>query len=1004
MKITFLLLSLLFFYSTFSFAQEVKDTALISQMIEEADAFRANKQFQNAQIKLLDAIELYDSKLLDFPKYKIALLRNIGGLNLDKGNYENALMNFEEALDIINEKLPKTDKSVIRTYLDIGIAHYYLGNYDFALLNYEYAENITLKTRGTDDVLLSNCYNNIGICYYVKQNYKKALDYYKKALSLGLKKLGENHIQIASMYNNIGICYKLLLDYNQAITYYNNALGIKLAQLPEDHPNLVPNYNNLGSCYNSIFQHEKALEYYTKAAEILLENFGQNHPMLASVYNNIGNCYSQMEYYPEALDHLQKSLEISQKIHKDFFPEIGNTLGNIGNCLIQQRNYDKALDYFDQALNYYHQKRHEYPAKIGEYYTQKGSTYKRKQDFTNAQKMFDKALQALHYQTIDFNAIERHFAPNNLMKALAEKAQSLVEYQIKTRNTEYLFEAQQLFNEAILVLEYIKTSFQESDSKQILLEKSYNIYEGAIAACHQLNQISGDQKYLLQAFEYAEKSNAILLQEAVQKTNAERFANIPDSLLEKEQDLKVEIAFYEAKRYNEDQKGPNADELNIHEWNNLIFDFKEEYFELMKVFEEQYPTYFELRYESKTVPVEEIQSNLINKNEAFIEYFIGDDHAFVFVITKDTLAMLYIPKIYPLEAWVEELRGTIVQYNPLIENISMINQKYVNIANELYKLLFAPLNDLVKDKSLIIVPGGILGYLPFEALLTELPDTAENYRSHPYLVNEYQISYSYSAFLFKEKFNTKKNQYRGNFLGIAPRFDTPLKANPNGSRTYELGALQYNIPEVENISAIMGGKVYIDSLATEQNFRNAASDYQILHLATHGKANDQSSDYSFLAFYEIEDDIENELLYVKDLYNLDLQADMVVLSACETGIGELKRGEGLISLARGFFYAGVRSIITTLWSIDDKPTAQIMENFYVNLKQNQTKDAALRSAKLTYINNQSSDAKTHPRYWAGFVPIGNMAAIKAQNESRNYWLWSLGALLLVGGFVYYFKK
>ena len=122
MKITFLLLSLLFFYSTFSFAQEVKDTALISQMIEEADAFRANKQFQNAQIKLLDAIELYDSKLLDFPKYKIALLRNIGGLNLDKGNYENALMNFEEALDIINEKLPKTDKSVIRTYLDIGIA------------------------------------------------------------------------------------------------------------------------------------------------------------------------------------------------------------------------------------------------------------------------------------------------------------------------------------------------------------------------------------------------------------------------------------------------------------------------------------------------------------------------------------------------------------------------------------------------------------------------------------------------------------------------------------------------------------------------------------------------------------------------------------------------------------------------------------------------------------------------------------------------------------------
>ena len=207
--------------------------------------------------------------------------------------------------------------------------------------------------------------------------------------------------------------------------------------------------------------------------------------------------------------------------------------------------------------------------------------------------------------------------------------------------------------------------------------------------------------------------------------------------------------------------------------------------------------------------------------------------------------MEYIPHIISLEAWIEEFRNSIIYYNPLREDVTFLNQKYGNIAYEIYEFIFAPLSPHLEGKSLTIVPGGILGYLPFEALLTNIPEIAENYQTHPYLINDYQISYNYSAFLLKEKFVQESESNTHNFLGIAPRFDSPLHATPAGSRTYELGTLRYNIPEVERIRNLMGGDIFIDSAATESNFRRTAPNYQIIHGAV----------ISQLDVYEIHKDI-----------------------------------------------------------------------------------------------------------------------------------------------------
>jgi CHAT domain-containing protein len=188
--------------------------------------------------------------------------------------------------------------------------------------------------------------------------------------------------------------------------------------------------------------------------------------------------------------------------------------------------------------------------------------------------------------------------------------------------------------------------------------------------------------------------------------------------------------------------------------------------------------------------------------------------------------------------------------------------------------------------------------------------------------------------------------------------------------------LKYTGEEVFKARQWMKGDAIFGKKAIKSVFEDTVKHYRVVHLATHGKANDKIGDYSFLAFSEQKDSLDNELLYVRDIYNLNLNADLVLLSACETGIGELKRGEGVISLARAFAYAGAKSLITTLWSVNDKSSMKIMESFYRRLKKEMPIHTALQQAKMEYFKNISDEKRAHPYYWSGFITIGDVSPLK----------------------------
>ena len=371
--------------------------------------------------------------------------------------------------------------------------------------------------------------------------------------------------------------------------------------------------------------------------------------------------------------------------------------------------------------------------------------------------------------------------------------------------------------------------------------------------------------------------------------------------------------------------------------------------------------------------------------------FITENSIFLTVINKEKNAFYKFP-------FNETLKRHIIDfYRQLSKPNIEYRTAYRQNSHLIYKAVLEPALKNSETSDFIILADDVLNYIPFDVLQTRLDDEKS------YLLASHSISYASSATLLQEQNKTKvKNSNR--LMIFAPHFDASYSTKKLESERFEFGPLLYNGEEAQNISAYFKGAIYEGNKASITNFQNDLKGFNLMHFATHASANDEFPDYSYLAFED--SDNNSNLLYVKDLYNYRLNADLVTLSACQTGFGKLQKGEGMLSLARGFNYAGVPSIVMSLWKVDDEATATIMTAFYKHLSEGETKGEALKNAKLDYLNVTEDPLLKHPYYWSGFVVTGNTNALV---NTYHYW-WSLVLLplLLVGVFrkrlVQFFKK
>jgi CHAT domain-containing protein len=560
---------------------------------------------------------------------------------------------------------------------------------------------------------------------------------------------------------------------------------------------------------------------------------------------------------------------------------------------------------------------------------------------------------------------------------------------------------------AVELVHRLQIGFENEDSRLFLSQNQEATYYDAIKVAYKLYNQTRNSDYLEMAFEFSERSKSSNLLASVTDVKAKEFGGIPDTLLERENYLKGSIANYTSMLF-EEKHSEKEDTQKINLYSSKIFKFNEEYNKLISSFEESYPQYYSLKYENKVIRINEIQANL-NARQAVIEYYSREPEAgsnsgeiYCFVISKDSVSFFKQQIDHSFSDDIQFVHDFLISPNYLNTKKKDFVEYSVS-AYHLYEKLFLPFVEKVAGKSLTIIPHDKLAYIPFDVLVSQLPDTSSmNFRNLQYLVRDFPISYSYSATLLYNYFKNKKVSEK-NLIIFSPKYVAgEPRTEGQGTTQYFLSPLSGAKDEVKGISHFINSNSFVDSAAQENIFKSNASQYDILHLAMHTIINDSVPMFSKLVFSKPDKNSEDDgFLNTYEIYNMKLNARLAVLSACETGIGKLQKGEGVMSMARGFIYAGCPSIVMTLWKVEDKSGVKIMEDFYSYLSKGKRKDVALRMAKLNHLNN-SDPLTAHPHFWLGYVNIGNPEPLYTSKDV--YFVIFLFAVILIVFADWYIRK
>ncbi|MEM6686916.1 MAG: CHAT domain-containing protein, partial [Bacteroidota bacterium] len=567
-------------------------------------------------------------------------------------------------------------------------------------------------------------------------------------------------------------------------------------------------------------------------------------------------------------------------------------------------------------------------------------------------------IEALDYQKLpNFQVIQLSPNKSDVLGYLIDKANGWIAYYEAEKNNQYLQYALETFTLADRLTDTIYSESREDLSKLFWRKKGAKFYSKAVEVCYLLQQPE-------RAFSFMEKNQAILLLENITNASAKRLSKLPKEVLIRERNLIKKIKGLES----EIQGYSALESQKIAALKNTVFGYKNEYHSFIDSLETNYPKYYNYKKNISIVELEEVQRNL-QKDELILQYIIGAENGFVTLISSEKILLKQLPKTAVLSQTVAAYKDAVSQ--PFV-NVSDKN-KYEETAAKLYKQLI-PFDEIgtQAQKRITIIADGILQYIPFEALRTS---------AAAYLIENAQIQYNYSL---SSAAQSQKNttSIANNFIAIAP---TKFKDNQHST-------LATSSKELKKLSNIFNANHFQYTDAIKERFTEAYGNFKIIHLSTHGGID---KTIPWIAFYD-------EKMTLDELYFTKNQSDLVVLSACKTSDGELKKGEGVMSLARGFFNAGAKSVISSLWDINEKASNEIIQEFYKNIVAGDSKSAALQKAKLTYIQNNKNTSEASPYYWSALTLTGDTCPITLHKSSYVYYL--IGGLLLVGIAVSRFRK
>ena len=854
----------------------------------------------------------------------------------DKTDAE-ALGNFFKVIAIL-EKSGADNTFLLKTYITTGVYLQVLSRDKEAIITFKKAFNLKNKLPALKDSVLFEPLVYSGNGYYRFDRLDSAEYFYKKAEVIAEKYPAVN--QVERLYNTLGVMAYATGNYNKSITYYEKAASTLQGHATPDKLLLVTYKNNLALAYRRLKRYPEALTIY----QTLLPHNIERDKLL----HNIGSVYLAMGQSGQAISFLKQVHYENIKLYND-----------LGRAFYMQNDYGQALNYLAQATALNTKTNGNY--KSADYsitlkYT--GDVWLQKQQPGKALTFYQQAIENLLF---DFNKPDIYINPTDfnsafntveLMDALLAKAQAFNMLYDKSGGVKNLDAAMQTYAAFYKLADHVARFYETDEARLVISDKKYASHLQPIDICLQLYGLTKDRKYMEQAFVFDEENKANTLSIYLEESKLKANSGVPAALLTQESHLRENITRTSLKAAGV------TDNVTLAKLKTSIND---EAIRLIKVQQkiEAQTGLSHTKFNTQGISIQALQQ-VIPKNSAVLSYHAGDKTILCFVITANSFNFFTTPINPDFPASIK----AVYQQAQLRDGGN--NRQLKTTAEYLYRRLLQPAATFLDGvKQLVIIPDDQLNYLPFEILTNDKGES---------LLNNYSIAYNYSCAILKNG-SGNKGVATGGMLGMAP-FDE--KANA------EWAQLPASAQEIK----ALGGTELFGTKATKQAFVKGAHNYGLIHLATHAYANDRKPDSSFIVFYPGTRPAINYKLYQPEIYNLKLdKTRLVVLSACESGVGELVKGEGLMSLSRAFSYAGCDNIITSMWKADDLSTAYISGRLHRYLQKGYTISAALQQARLDYLDDDAiSPAKKTPGYWAHLRLIGGF-----EKPARSYtWLiWLL---------------
>ena len=746
----------------------------------------------------------------------------------------------------------------------------------------------------------------------------------------------------AEIYDQLGICQWQLGNNELAGNYLKQALN--LYEKLDNQAKMASVYNDLGlikSAYSSkeaIFYYEKALAIYRTDLKLYEESY-----FITS--NNLGIIYRQTKKPIDALRIFEEVLAKWIAQHGDTHPNVAFTYSNIGQAYADLSLPDSALTLQNRALSIYETNFGKYHPEIASTYNLIAALYEDKEEYDVALRYVQKAVVSNTKNDVytstatSIKVDEFSFNPILLIRTLQLKARILTsKFSNKTLAPRYVKASLDVLLNAEELIQQQRRQLSSKADKIELGALAAEIFEEIIGHALFLKDeyIFDRAHYENIAFDHIEKNKGAVLLESISDMNAKSFAMIDPALLAQEKELTESISGL--KLALSDRFVENEGELRTQ-----LITKTQELEKLIGDLESKYPEYYALKYQVKQASIEDIRKKL-NDDMLFVSFFVGEKSIYSLHLSKTSIKFFEKSLDEQFDKNISGLRNSLYL---------KAQRVFRSTSQDLFATLF-PKGVSKKYKQLIIIPDGRTSVIPFETLLQSKKDTAS------YLLRDYVISYHLSGTLYTQ---TKAQSQQGGISLFAPvSFGAKRLSTLNGTKT-----------EVEQISALFKGDdqncaMHLFDSASTQNLKSPlTAKSEIIHLATHGVVDERNPSKSRI--YLSENDDNDGILYASDLYNLNIQSNLVVLSACQTGLGKVSKGEGLIGLSRALIYAGTSNTIVSLWSVADLSTAQLMTDFYNGLIETKEQNyaVALRNAKLKMM---ASKEYADPFYWAPFVLIG----------------------------------